>query len=61
MNRARIAGGAGSGSVKNSLVPPMGKGKGLPKPVKNAIAAQAGAHKSSTVGNSLALCGHKKK
>lgn len=57
MNRARKSGGAGSGEVKNSLLPKMGTGKGMAKPIKNSIAVRPGANSASKVGNSLALCG----
>jgi len=55
MNRARKTGGAGGTGAKNSLIPPMGKGKGSPKPVKNSIAVRPGSASANKVGNSIAL------
>jgi len=55
MNRARKSGGAGGTGAKNSVLRPMGKGKGTPKPVKNSIAVRPGSAKAGKVGNSIAL------
>lgn len=61
MTRARKSGGAGGTGVKNSVLPPIGKGKGSAKPVKNSIAVRPGNASASKVLNSIALnCGHKK-
>ena len=55
MNRPRIQGGAGGTGAKNSVLPPMGSGKGTPKPVNNSIAVRPGSASAGTVGNSIAL------